>query len=80
MPAHPKVGQAFRQELYKGHAEDHFRVVAFLGKNVLLTEEWTPLEPDVRDHKLYVRGTGTVLERAVKGSDEINELVSLQRG
>ena len=80
MPAHPRVGQAFRQELYKGHAEDHFRVVAFLGKNVLLTEEWTPLEPDVRDHKLYVRGTGTVLERAVKGGDEINELVSLQRG
>ena len=80
MPANPKAGQSFRQEFYKGEAEDHFRIVAFLGKNALLTEEWTPLEPGERDHKLYVRGTGTVLERTVKGGDELNELVSLTRG
>jgi hypothetical protein len=80
MPANPKVGQSFRQEYYKGEAEDHFRIVALLGKNALLTEEWTPLEPAVRDHKLYVRGTGTVLERTVKGGDELNELVSLRKG
>jgi hypothetical protein len=79
MPAHPKVGQAFRQEYLKGEAEDHFRVVAFLGPSALLTEEWTPLEPGVLDHKLYVRGTGTVLERTVKGGDELNELVRLDR-
>ena len=30
MPAHPRVGQSGRQEYYKGHAEDHFRVVALL--------------------------------------------------
>src|SRR5690348_5022997 len=58
MPAHPRVGQAFRQEYLKGEAEDHFRVVAFLGPNALLTEEWTPLEPGVLDHKMYARGTG----------------------
>jgi len=79
MPATPKVGQSFRQEYYKGEAEDHFRVVALLGENALLTEEWTPLEPGVLDHKLYVRGAGTVLERTVKGGDELNELVSLRR-
>jgi len=79
MPAHPRVGQSFRQEYYKGEAEDHFRVVAYLGPNALLTEEWTPLEPGVLDHKLYVRGTGTVLERTVKGGDELNELVSVTR-
>ena len=28
MPAHPKVGQSFRQEYYKGHAEDRFRVLS----------------------------------------------------
>jgi hypothetical protein len=80
MPAHPKVGQSFRQEYYKGQAEDHFRIVAFLGGNALLTEETTPLEPGVVDHKLYVRGTGTVLERTVKGGDELNELIAVRRG
>ena len=77
MPAHPHVGQSGQQEYYKAQAEDHFRVVGYLGANALLTEEWTPLEPGVLDHKLYVRGTGTVLERTVKGGDELNELVSL---
>jgi hypothetical protein len=80
MPAHPKVGQSFRQEYYKGQAEDHFRIAGLLGANALLTEEWTPLEPGVLDHKLYVRGTGTALERTVKGGDELNELVSVRRG
>ena len=77
MPAHPRPGQTGLQEYYKGQAEDHFRVLGYLGKNALLVEETTPLEPGVVDHKLYVRGTGTVLERTVKGGDELNELVSV---
>jgi hypothetical protein len=79
MPAKPRVGYAGRQEYYKGHAEDHFRIVAIFGKNALLTEETTPLEPGVLDHKLYVRGVGTVVERTVKGGDEVNELISFRR-
>ena len=78
MPSHPRPGQTGRQEYYKGQAEDHFRVVGYLGKNALLIEEWTPLEPGVLDHKLYVRGTGTVLERTVKGGDELNELIAVR--
>ena len=86
MPAEPKVDQSFRQEFYAGHAEDHFRVVDLAApvdvpytssKEALLTEEWTPLEPGVIDHKFYVRGVGTVKEQAVKGGDELNELVSV---
>jgi hypothetical protein len=77
MPGHPRPGQTGIQEYYKGHAEDHFRVLGYLGKNALLVEETTPLEPGVVDNKLYVRGTGTVLERTVKGGDELNELVSV---
>ena len=86
MPADPKVGQSFRQEFYAGHAEDHFKVVDLAApvkvpytssEEALLTEEWTPLEPGVVDHKLYVRGVGTVKEQAVKGGDELNELVSV---
>ncbi len=77
MPAHPKVGQTFRQEFSKGHAEDHFKI---LSTRPLKTEEWTPLEPDVISNKYYVRGIGTVREVDVKGSDEHLELVSVQLG
>jgi hypothetical protein len=69
MPAHPKVGQSFRQEYLKGHAEDHFAVLQVSGRS-LLTKEWTPLEPDTLDHKLYRRGTGLVKEETVKGGNE----------
>jgi hypothetical protein len=87
MSARPQVGQSYREEFYKGHAEDYFRVVGLFGSvtgrrtpNGLLTEEWTPLEPNVLDHKLYNRGVGTVVERSVKGGNEYLELVSLRRG
>jgi hypothetical protein len=86
MPAHPRIGQSARQEYYKGHAEDHFRVAslstgvrtpAASSSRALLTEEWTPLEPGVLDRKVYVRGIGNVGERTVKGGSETNILVSI---
>jgi hypothetical protein len=89
MPAHPRVGQTGRQEYLRGEAEDHFRVKSLRAhvstpgassRHALLTEEWTPLEPGVIDHKYYVRGIGTVLEQTVKGGDERNTLVSVRRG
>jgi hypothetical protein len=88
MPADPHVGQTGRQEYYKGHAEDHFRVIryptlvatgAVSSRRALLTKEWTPLEPGVIDHKFYVRGVGTVLEVTVRGPKEVNMLISLRR-
>ena len=88
MPARPVVGSSGRQEYLKGHAEDHFRVVsldatvsapALSSTHALLTEEWTPLEPGVLDHKLYVRGVGTVFEQTEKGGNERAELVSMTR-
>jgi hypothetical protein len=88
MPAHPRTGESGIQESYAGHAEDHFRVLslgasvrtpAVSSKRALLTREWTPLEPGVVDRKLYVRGIGTVLERTVRGGDELNELVAIRR-
>jgi hypothetical protein len=87
MPAHPLVGQTARQEYLRGAAEDHFRVLSLHApvsvpyvhtRNALLTEEWTPLEPGVLDHKLYVRGIGTVLEQTVKGGSERNALVAVR--
>jgi hypothetical protein len=84
MPASPRVGMAGRQEYYRGHAEDRFRVIGVFrtvvqGKSarVVLTQETTRLEPGTVDHKLYVHGIGTVLEQTERGGDERNELVSL---
>jgi hypothetical protein len=89
MPAHPHVGQSFAQEHYAGHAEDHFKVVsrtATIGvpfgtfhRRALMTEEWTPLEPGVRDAKWYVKGIGQVKEATLEGGDERAELVSFRR-
>jgi hypothetical protein len=86
MPAKPKVGESFRQEYLRGQAEDHFEIlsldssvtVPFISsKHALLTKEWTPLEPDLIDHKLYVRGIGTVKEATIKGGLERLVLVSV---
>jgi hypothetical protein len=84
MPAKPHVGQSGRQEYYRRHAEDRFRVAAVIrsvsGAPVsVLTEETTPLEPGVVDNKLYVRGVGTVTELTVKGGSERNQLISVTR-
>jgi hypothetical protein len=77
MPAHPQVGQSFRQEYLKGHAEDHFAVIQRSGRT-LVTKEWTPLEPGTLDHKVYRRGTGLVKEETVKGGNERWKLSSLR--
>ena len=83
MPAKPQVGKSFRQEYYKGQAEDHFAVLNLSASVVvpytasahgLLTTEWTPLEPDTLDHKLYIRRIGLVKEETIKGGDERWEL------
>jgi hypothetical protein len=88
MPAHPRVGRQYRQEYYAGHAEDKARVLSLDDqaevpaghyKQVLLTREWTPLEPDVLEYKLYARGVGVVLEVTVSGGSELGQLVSFHR-
>jgi hypothetical protein len=86
MTAHPRVGQTRVQEHYPGHAEDHFKVIDTSARvrvpmlrshTAVLTKEWTPLEPGVRDHKFYVRDLGVVLEQTVKGPRETGRLVSV---
>jgi hypothetical protein len=88
-PGHPRVGQKARQEYYKGHAEDHFKVLDtsahvstpyVSSKHAVRTREWTPLEPKVLENKWYVRGAGDVKEKTVKGPKEILRLVSFHRG
>ena len=87
MFAQPRVGRSAQQEFFKGQAEDHFQVVSLQAsagvpyvssRRALLTKEWTPLEPGTIDHKLYVRGIGTVLEQTVRGGSERAALVSIK--
>lgn len=88
MPAHPQVGQSFRQEFYKGHAEDRFRIESLNASvkvpygsfdNVVKTTETSPLEPGVIDSKFYARGVGQVKEASVKGPRETSVLVSVKK-
>jgi len=70
MPAHPAVGDFYRQEFSLANAEDLAEVLS-LGASVsvpfgtfspcLQTEETTPLSPDHREHKFYAPGIGNVL-------------------
>jgi hypothetical protein len=86
MKASPRVGEAYRQEYYKGHAEDHAKVISLSASakvpygtltGLVETREWTPLEPAVLDHKYYAKGIGVVREIAVKGPKEGLDLVSV---
>ena len=84
MEAHPRQGDAYWQFHWPGHALDYARVLGGDGslslpygtfQHTLLTQEQSPLEPGVRDHKWSVRGIGYVKEQAASGSEEQIELV-----
>ena len=87
MLAEPLAGDEYRQEFYAGEAEDVAAIVAvegtitvdagsWAGPDVLVTEEWTPLEPDVRERKTYARGFGVVEIRTIEGGDDVTTLTS----
>ncbi|MCL4232843.1 MAG: hypothetical protein KJ053_14790 [Dehalococcoidia bacterium] len=80
----PRPGDAYRQEFLKGEAEDMAEVVSTGGKesvkagayqDVLVTKEWTPLEPKVVEHKSYAPGIGLILEVKVAGGKSRLELI-----
>ena len=86
MPAHPQVGDQYRQEFLKNVAEDTARVLSLdestcvtygCFDGVLLTEEKDRLDPGVVDHKFYAKGIGSIFEQTVKGGDETIQLVSI---
>lgn len=89
MRAAPALGDAYRQEFDAGEAEDMAEVVRVdvtetirLGEysGVLVTREWTPLEPDVVEEKYYAPGVGTILEVQTVGGDGRVELVEYTPG
>ncbi|OGS42155.1 MAG: hypothetical protein A3K67_01190 [Euryarchaeota archaeon RBG_16_62_10] len=89
MPADPTVGQEYRQEYYKGEAEDMAEVLA-LNESVtvpygtfdscLVTKDWTPLEKGIAENKYYQHGVGLVKELQVEGGTGYMELVDILTG
>jgi hypothetical protein len=88
MLADPQVGDLYRQEYYPGEAEDLGEVTGVGGSitvpfgtftDILVTEEWTPLEPGVHERKTYVPGIGVVDTRLIKGGG-VTQLVDFKPG
>jgi hypothetical protein len=91
MPAKPRAGLSYRQEYYKGHAEDKAAVLSlreqvevpfghFGAGRVLMTRDLNPLKPKILEYKFYARGVGPVLAVGVSGGSDREELVSFRPG
>ena len=88
VPAEPEVGLTYRQEYYRGEAEDAARVLSLDEQvdvpsghftRVLMTKDYTPLEPSVLEHKFYAKGVGPVLTLTIAGGAQREELTSFKR-
>lgn len=84
MPADSQVGLSYREEYYAGEAEDAAEVLSLeeqaqvpFGhfRNVLLTKNYTPLDPRVLEYKFYAKGIGLVLAIGASGGADREELV-----
>jgi hypothetical protein len=89
LPAHPEVGITYREEYYKGHAEDGASILsvdAFAKvpygtfDHGIQTRNFSGIEPDVIEEKIYAKGVGVVLELTVSGGSDRTELVSYKEG
>lgn len=89
MPASPQVGMTYREEYDKGHAEDGASIIATdaLAKvpygrfeNGVQTRNFSGLEPDVIEEKIYAQGVGVVLEITVSGGSDRTVLLGYHEG
>jgi hypothetical protein len=87
MPARPRVGLTYREEYFRGEAEDRSRVLRLDARGevpfgrfdgALETRVTTPLEPDLVEHKYYARGIGPVMA-TTEGESSREALVSFRR-
>jgi hypothetical protein len=88
IPADPAPGMRYRQEYYKGEAEDNGEVLstaemaqvpAGVYRGVLLTKDTSTIEPDVQEYKLYAKGVGPVLVLGVSGGSGREELIKVDQ-
>jgi hypothetical protein len=87
MPGDPRVGMRYHQEFYAGEAEDQGEIIEIGASarvpvgtygDVLVTEDWTPLEPDIRERKYYAPGVGLIRERQTTGGSDAFELIEFE--
>ena len=85
LPADPQPGLSYREEYYKGHAEDGAEVLALdavmkvpvgVFDGLLETRNFSPLEPAFIEEKFYARDVGPVATVAVSGGTGREDLVS----
>ena len=89
MQADPKVGETYRQEYYKGKAEDMGKVLSLdesatvpYGSfdHLLMTKDWNPIDSASGvEQKYYAPGIGNILEVGVKGTSERVELIDINK-
>lgn len=87
MFAHPEVGRVYRQEFDLGNAEDFARIVsntasytAILGScngTCVVTRDYTSLEPDHVEIKVYSPGFGMIKEIDPETHEVVLELVEM---
>ena len=79
MEAHPKVGDAYRQELLLNEAEDFAQVVSLEERvkvpfgsfdDCLKTKETSGVEPDAIEFKFYAAGVGLLYINDVSGQEK----------
>jgi len=89
LPADPEVGMTYRQEYYESEAEDAGEVLSLDARasvpygsfeNLLLTKDYTPLEPGLVENKFYAEGVGPILAVTVSGGSDREELLSFSPG
>jgi hypothetical protein len=90
MPADPDPGLSYRQEYYKGEAEDKAAVITigkervqvplgYFDKGVLMTRDLVPTEPKVQELKFYAPNVGPLLSVHTDGDGSRAELISYSR-
>jgi hypothetical protein len=91
MAARPKPGLSYRQEYYKGQAEDKAAIITvgqeqvevpygYFNKRVLMTRDLVPTEPKVQELKFYAPGVGPLLSVHTDGAGGRAALVSYTPG
>ncbi len=87
-PADPQPGMKYRQEYFKGEAEDNGEVLSTNEmadvthghfENMLLTKDTITIEPDVLEYKLYGKGVGPVLVLGISGGGGREELIRVDQ-
>ena len=90
MPADPDPGLSYRQEYYKGEAEDRAAVITigeervqvplgYFDRGILMTRDLVPTEPKVQELKFYAPNVGPLLSVHTDGDGSRAELISYSR-